>query len=137
MKSCFLLRAAVGLTAAAALPAAAFAQVGWTPASEVVGQPIQVTANGTTNTVYLDPGGQLRIMTPGGNTVPGTWTAANGQLCLSVGGPQECVPYAAPFQAGTPETLASSCGASETWLAQNTNQPPAPPTQGEKGERGR
>jgi hypothetical protein len=137
MKSCFLLRAAVGLTAAAALPAAAFAQVGWTPASEVVGQPIQVTTNGTTNTVYLDPGGQLRIMTPGGNTVPGTWTAANGQLCLSVGGPQECVPYAAPFQAGTPETLASSCGASETWLAQNTNQPPAPPSQGQKGERGR
>jgi hypothetical protein len=137
MKSCFLLRAAVGLTAATALPAAAFAQVGWTPASEVVGQPIQVTTNGTTNTVYLDPGGQLRIMTPGGNTVPGTWTAANGQLCLSVGGPQECVPYAAPFQAGTPETLASSCGASETWLAQNTNQPPAPPAQGEKGERGR
>src|SRR5690348_17856607 len=134
MKSWYLARTVFGLTIAMTA-GAAFAQA-WTPGSEVVGQPIQVTTNGVTNTVYLDPGGQLRIMTPGGNTVPGTWTAANGQLCLAVGGPQECVPYAAPFQAGTPETLASSCGASETWLAQNTNQPPAPPTQGEKGERG-
>ena len=75
------------------LPAAAMAQAGWAPGSEVVGQPIQVTTNGVTNIVYLDPGGQLRIMTPGGNTVPGTWTAANGQLCLGTGGVQECVPY--------------------------------------------
>jgi len=130
MKS-FIVRAAVGMTAVVMLPAAAFAQA---TGAEVVGQPIQVTTNGTTNTVYLDPGGQLRIMTPGGNTVPGTWTAANGQLCLGVGGAQECVPYTAPFQAGTPQTLTSSCGATETWLAQSTNQPP---TQGQRGERGR
>jgi hypothetical protein len=131
MKSCFLLRAAAGLVAL--VPAAALAQA---TGAEVVGQPIRVTTNGTTNTVYLDPGGQLRIMTPGGNTVPGTWTAANGQLCLGVAGAQECVPYAAPFQAGAPQTLTSSCGATETWLAQATNQPP-PPTQGQRGERGR
>jgi hypothetical protein len=31
-------------------------------------------------------------------------------------------------------TVTSSCGSTETWLAQNTNQPPA---QGQKGERGR
>ena len=130
MKS-FIVRAAVGMTAVVMLPAAAFAQA---TGAEVVGQPIQVTTNGTTNTVYLDAGGQLRIMTPGGNTVPGTWTAANGQLCLGVGGAQECVPYTAPFQAGTPQTLTSSCGATETWLAQSTNQPP---TQGQRGERGR
>ena len=116
------------------LPAAAFAQAGWTPGAEVVGQPILVTTNGTTNTVYLDPGGQLRITTPNGNTVPGTWTAANGQLCLGVGGAQECVPYAGPFQQGAPQTLTSSCGATETWLAQATNQPPS---QGQRGERGR
>jgi hypothetical protein len=133
MKSCFLLRAAAGLTVAL-VPAAALAQA---TGAEVVGQPIQVTTNGTTNTVYLDPGGQLRIMTPGGNTVPGTWTAANGQLCLGVAGAQECVPYAAPFQAGAPQTLTSSCGATETWLAQSTNQPAQPATQGERGERGR
>lgn len=132
MKSNYLVRAAIGLTAAA-LPAAAFAQ-NWVPASEVIGQPIQVTTNGVTNTVYLDAAGQLRIITPGGNTVPGTWTAANGQLCLGVGGAQECVPYTSPFAAGQPETVTSSCGAAETWLAQSTNQPP---TQGQKGERGR
>ncbi|MGE5564169.1 MAG: hypothetical protein ACM3ZV_12825 [Bacillota bacterium] len=130
MKSLFL-RAAFGLAAAASLPAAAFAQA---TGAEIVGQPIQVTTNGTTNTVYLDPGGQLRIMTPNGNTVPGTWTAANGQLCLGANGAQECVPYNAPFQAGLPQTLTSSCGATETWLAQATNQPP---TQGQRGERGR
>lgn len=130
MKS-ILVRAAVGLTIAA-LPAAAFAQ--WMPGTEIVGQPVMVTTNGVTNTVYLDPGGQLRIMTPAGNTVPGTWTAANGQLCLGVGGAQECVPYAAPFQPAQPVTLTSSCGATETWLAQATNMPPA---QGQRGERGR
>ena len=133
MKSSFLMRAAVGVTTAMLLPAAAFAQA---TGAEIVGQPIQVTTNGTTNTVYLDPGGQARIMTPGGNTVPGTWTAANGQLCLGANGAQECVPYAAPFMAGAPQTLTSSCGATETWLAQATNQP-APPPPAPQGERGR
>lgn len=140
MNSCFLVRAGFGVIVAGMLPAAAFAQAGWTPGAEVVGQPIQVTTNGTTNTVYLDPGGALRIVTPGGRTVPGTWTAANGQLCISAGGPQECVPYAAPFQAAAPQTLTSSCGATETWLAQAINQappPPPPPAQGQRGERGR
>jgi hypothetical protein len=135
MKSSYLVRVAVGLTVGAMLPAAAMAQA---MGAEVVGQPIQVTTNGTTNTVYLDPGGQLRIVTPGGNTVPGTWTAANGQLCLGAGGAQECVPYASPFPAGQPLTLTSTCGATETWLAQSTNAPPPPPpAQGERGERGR
>lgn len=135
MKS-FLVRAAVGAFTAAMFPVAAMAQPAWSPGSEVVGQPIQVTTNGVTNTVYLDPGGQVRILTPGGNTVPGTWTAANGQLCLGVAGSQECVPYASPFQAGAPVTLTSSCGASESWLAESTNAPP-PPAQGQRGERGR
>ena len=134
MKSSFLRRASIGLAAGAMLPAAAMAQP-WAPGAEVIGQPIQVTTNGVTNTVYLDPGGQLRILTPGGNTVTGNWTAANGQLCLAVGGGQECVPYASPFQAGQPLTMTSSCGASETWLAESTNAPP--PAQGERGERGR
>ena len=134
MKSRFYVRAAIGLTVGVLLPAGAMAQP-WTPGSEVVGQPIQVTTNGVTNTVYLDAGGQ-RILTPGGNTVPGTWSAANGQLCLASGGAQECVPYAGPFQAGAPMAMTSSCGANETWLAQSTNGPP-PPAQGERGERGR
>ena len=133
MKS-ILLKAAVGLVAGATLPAAAMAQLA--PAAEVIGQPIQVTTNGVVNTVYLDPGGQLRILTPGGRTVPGTWTAANGQLCISAAGPQECVPYNGPFQAGAPMTLTSSCGANETWLAQSVNAPPPPPSR-QRGERGR
>lgn len=135
MGSRFVARVAVGLTLVAAFPGIALAQAGWTPGAEVVGQPIQVTTNGVTNTVTLSPGGQASIASPGGRVVNGTWTAANGQLCLGNGMAQECVPYAGPFQAGQPMTLTSSCGATETWLAQSTNQPP--PTQGQRGERGR
>lgn len=129
MKIGFVARAAVALVTATALPGVAFAQ----DASEIIGQPIQVTTNGTTNTLYFDQGGSLRIVTPGGNTVPGTWTAGNGQLCLGANGAQECVPYNGPFQPQQPQTLTSSCNSTSTWLAQNTNQP----SQGNKGERGR
>ena len=129
-----LLSVSLGIVAAAGLPAAALAQ-SWTPGSEIVGQSVQVTTNGVTNTVYLDAGGSARIVTPGGNTVPGTWTAASGQLCLNNGAAQECWPYAAPFQAGQPVTLTSSCNSSSTWLAAATNAPPPPP--GQRGERGR
>jgi hypothetical protein len=130
MKLRFAAGAALGLMSAVALPASAFAQDG----SEVIGQPLQVTTNGVTNTVYLDPGGTARIVTPGGNTVPGNWNIANGQLCLSAAGAQECWPYAAPFRAGQPLTLASSCNQSSTWLAQATNVPPPPVSQGERGK---
>ena len=133
MKSGFVVRAALGLTIMTAMPTMALAQVAWVPGAEIVGQPIQVTTNGVTNTVYLDQGGSARVVTPGGNTVPGSWTAANGQLCLSNGAVQECWPYAGPFQAGQPLTLTSSCNSSSTWLAQATNQA----TQGQRGERGR
>jgi hypothetical protein len=124
-------RAAAGLTLMTALPGAAFAQA----ATEIIGQPIQVTTNGVTNTVYLDAGGTARIMTPGGNTVPGTWTAANSQLCLSNGSAQECWPYTAPFQAGQAVTLTSSCNSTSSWLAAATNGPPPPA--GQRGERGK
>lgn len=132
MKSGFVVRVGVGLATMMALPTAAYAQ--WVPGSEVVGQSLQVTTNGTTNTVYLDPGGAARIVTPGGNVIAGTWTAANGQLCLGTGAAQECFPYASPFQAGQPLTLTSSCGQTSTWLASGTN---APPTQAPGAERGR
>ena len=130
MKSGFVARVSVGLATLMALPTAAFAQTG----AEVVGQSLQVTTNGVTNTVYLDPGGAARIVTPGGNVVPGTWTAANGQLCLGTGAAQECFPYTSPFQAGQPLTLTSSCGQTSTWLASATN---APPSQAPGAERGR
>ena len=122
----------LGMAAAVALSGAALAQA-WTPGSEIVGQSLQVTTNGVTNTVYLDAGGAARIVTPGGHTVPGTWTAANGQMCLSNGTAQECWPYAAPFQAGQPVTLTSSCSATSTWLASATNTPPPPRAKGERG----
>jgi len=115
-----------------ALPSAAVAQA-WSPGAEIIGQPIQVTTNGVTNTVYLDAGGSARIVTPGGNTVPGSWITANGQLCLNNGTAQECWPYAAPFQAGQPITLTSSCNATSTWLASATNAPPPPATKAERG----
>jgi len=67
----------------------------WVPGSEITGQSVQVETNGVTNTVYFDPGGAARIQTPAGNTVPGTWAAANGQLCLTTDAAQECWPYAA------------------------------------------
>jgi hypothetical protein len=122
-------RAGVGLATMVAVPGVALAQT----AAEVMGQPIQVTTNGVTNTVYLDAGGSARIVTPGGNTVPATWSAANRQLCLSTGAAQECFPYNSPFQAGLPMTLTSSCNQTSTWLASATN---APPMQGQRGERG-
>ena len=122
------------LAGAAALIAPASALAQWTPGSEIVGQPLEVTTNGVTNTIVLNPGGQAQITTPGGNVVPATWSAANGQLCLSTGTAQECWSYTSAFQPGQPMTLTSSCGSS-SWLAGSTNMPPPPP-QSPGGERG-
>ena len=126
-------RAVVG-TLMLAAPAAGLTQTGWVPGSEITGQSVQIETNGVTNTVFFDPGGVARIQTPGGNLVPGTWTAAGGQLCLTTGAAQECWPYAQPFQAGQQLTLTSSCNAASRWTALGTNQS-APMQQG-AGERG-
>ena len=131
MNSVYLVRAASAAALIIAVPGVALAQA--VPGSEIVGQPVTVTTNGVSNTVYLDPGGTARIMTPGGNTVAGTWSAANGQLCLSTGAAQECWPYASAFQAGQPVTLTSSCNQASTWLASSTNAPPPARTGGERG----
>jgi hypothetical protein len=133
MKNRFVARAAAAIAIAAVAPGIAFAQGAWTPGSEIVGQPIQVTTNGVTNTIYFDAGGAARMVTPGGSTIPATWTASGGQLCLNNGAAQECWPYNGPFQPNQPQTLTSSCSSTSTWLAQATNQP----SQGVKGERGR
>jgi len=129
----FYVRSFSALIALAASSGNALAQAGWTPGSEVIGQPIQVTTNGVSNTVYLDAGGTARLVTPGRHAIAGSWTAAGGQLCVNNGTAQECWPYASPFQAGAPVTLTSSCHATSTWLASAINTPPPV----ERGERGR
>ena len=84
MNSWFGARAAAVAVIAMAVPGVAFAQVGWAPGSEIVGQPIQVTTNGVTNTVYLDQGGAARIDDPGrqyrpGHVERGQWPAVPQQ----------------------------------------------------------
>ena len=133
MTTCFAVRIAALVAGVTSAQGIAYAQTGWAPGSEIVGQPIKVTTNGVTNTVYLDPGGTARIMTPAGNAVPATWTAADGQLCMTKTGARECWPYSGPFHAGTPVTLTSSCNATSTWLAESPTAPPHV----ERGERGR
>ena len=117
------------------VPTAAMAQQAWVPGTEITGQSVQVQTNGVTNTIVLNPGGQAQITTPGGNVVPATWSAANGQLCLNTGAAQECWAYTSAFQPGQPMTLTSSCGSS-SWLAGSTNMPPPPPPPAAGGERG-
>lgn len=117
-------------------PATAFAQQ-WVPGSEITGQTVQVQTNGITNNVYFGPGGQATITTPGGNVANASWTNNNGQLCLHTALARECWAYQAPFQAGQPVTLLSSCNSSSQWLANSINQlPPPPPVQQSAGERG-
>lgn len=130
--SCILVGAAVLIA-----PAAAAAQQ-WVPGSEVVGQTVQVTTNGVTNTVHFAPGGAAHITTPGGRVVNASWTASNGQLCLLTGAAQECWPYQTAFQAGQPVTLTSTCNSSSHWLANAVNPPPPPPppAPSPQGERG-
>ena len=121
--------------ALAAAPAALLAA--WVPGAELVGQSVQVRAGDTTNTVFFDQGGQARIVTAAGRSVPASWTASNGQLCLYSGGGQECWPYSSPFEAGRPAMLTSNCSTASEWLANAVNPvdmaPPQPQTMPERG----
>jgi hypothetical protein len=125
-------RAIVG-TLLLGAPVAGLTQTGWAPGAEITGQSVQVETSGVTNTVFFDPGGVARIQTPGGNVVPGTWTAVDGQLCLSTGAARECWPYTQPFQAGQQITLTSTCNSASRWTALGTNQPPVQQGAGERG----
>lgn len=119
--------------AVAVAPATAVvAQAGWVPGSEIAGQTVQVQTQGVVNTIYFSPDGTAAITTPQGTTVPGNWSAANNQLCLSAAGGQECWPYSQPFQPGQQVALTSNCQQVTTFMAQSTNQP----TQQPAGERG-
>ena len=128
MRSSYIALSVCGLLLAPVT--AAIAQGAWAPGSELVGHSAQVATNNVVNTVYFDPGGAARIVSPRGTTVPATWSAANGSLCLNTGGAQECWPYARPFQAGQPTTLTSNCQSVSTWTAMSTNEAQA------RGQRG-
>ena len=123
-----LLAYSVFALAAGGLTSAAIAQ--GAPGSEIVGQSIQVTTNGVTNTIYFDAGGAARIMSPSGNVVNATWTTTGQQLCLNTGAATECWPYTQAFQAGQTISMTSRCGTS-MWMANAVNQPPQ-----SAGERG-
>ena len=110
----------IAVAALMGMSSVAFAQSN--PMSEVIGQPIQATTNGVTNTLYFDPDGTVRIITPNGNTVAGTWAMQNGNLCVTKGGVTACWPYT-QFVAQQPKTMTSSCNSVTTWVAQNTNGP--------------
>nr|WP_294850417.1 hypothetical protein [uncultured Sphingomonas sp.] len=130
---CLIAAAAIALTAPLG------AQTGWVPGSEIVGQSAQVTTADVTNTVYLDPNGRARIVTPAGRTVPASWTASQQKLCLYSGGASECWPYDAPFQAKKLTALSSSCGGLSEWVMNGVNPqptPPPPPVSNVLGERG-
>jgi len=129
------IRVAAALAMVVVPAAGAVAQMGWVPGSEIVGQTLQVQTNGTSNSVTFNADGTATIMAPNGQAVPATWSAANNQLCLSTGGPQECWPYTQAFMAGSQMALTSNCQQVSTWMASSTNQPPPPPVQ-PMGERG-
>jgi hypothetical protein len=109
------------------------AQTAWVPGSEIYGQTVQVQTNGVVNNITFNPDGTAVIMTPTGTSVPGTWSAAAGQLCLNAMGGQECWPYSQPFQAGQQVALTSNCQQLTTFMPQATNAPPAQQSSGERG----
>ena len=107
--------------------------------SEIVGQPLRVEVNGVTNTVYLNADGSARIVGSANQQVTGSWSAANGNLCLTGGSERECWPYQTAFQQGQPVVLTSDCGSASrfTALATNRRAPVTPPVQVQQaGERG-
>lgn len=100
--------------------------------SEVIGQPISVTTNGVSNTLYFEADGTVRMITPNATSIPGSWAMQGSNLCITKGSATECWPYR-PFQPQQPQSLVSSCNSPSTWTAQSTNG-----SQGQsKGERGR
>ena len=115
-------------------PQAASAQTGWTPGMEITGHAVQVQTNGVTNTVYFDPGGNARIVTPSGSEVQGRWSVENQNLCLSTGaGARECWPYRTAFQTGQAVDLTSSCSVTSRWTPISTQPMPTVQSRGERG----
>lgn len=101
----------------------------WVPGSEITGQQLEVQTNGVTNIIAFEPNGTARISSPtGAKVVDATWTAANGELCLTTANTFDCYPYTYAFQAGQPVDLLSRCAVRSRWLASSVTVP--------AGERG-
>ena len=115
--------------------AGAAAQSPWPTGAEITGHAVRVEAEGVVNTVYFDPGGNARIVSPSGREVPGRWFVENQSLCLETGA-RECWPYQAAFQTGVPVDLTSNCATASRWTALSTEPFGPPPETGRSGERG-
>lgn len=135
MKKMRVFAAACGAVLACAFaPAAASAQGMMPTGAEIIGHSVQVqTQTGTINTIYFEPGGVARIVSPSGTEVQGTWSVANGSLCLGAGTARECFPYQNAFQTGRAVNLTSDCGAASVWTPVSTAPMSPPVTRGERG----
>jgi hypothetical protein len=117
-------RGVASLVCGAVLLAAPLGVAGaqWAPGSELVGQSVQVETNEIVNTIYFDPNGAARIVSPSGLVVvQAAWTTGNAQLCLQTRTGHECWPYQTAFQPGQTVTLVSNCQVSSRWTALSTN----------------
>ncbi|HEV2748054.1 MAG TPA: hypothetical protein VGW34_12245 [Allosphingosinicella sp.] len=136
MNKTFVAVALGGALLAFAPQAAAAQGMGPPTGAEITGHSVQAETNGVVNTIYFDAGGGVRIVSPAGREVQGTWTVENNRLCLATGaGALECWTYQSAFQPGQPVTLTSDCGTSRwTAVSTATMMPPEPPVR--QGERG-
>ncbi|HEX8668252.1 MAG TPA: hypothetical protein VF727_07765 [Allosphingosinicella sp.] len=125
-----------GVVVSCMFATAAFAQAGSQPGAELIGQSASIESGGVTNTVWFDPGGTARIVTPAGMETPAQWYVQNQQICLQSATDRECWPYQAAFQAGQPVTLTSDCGSTTRWTANSTAPMAPPPIERRAGERG-
>ena len=104
--------------------------------SEITGQRVDISVNGSTNAVYFDQGGSARIIAVDGSQVNGTWFVRDGSICLAAAGAEECWAYRSQFQAGQAVVLTSNCGTQATWVPLATTLPPKPVQIQQAGERG-
>ena len=104
--------------------------------SEITGQRVDISVNGSTNAVYFDQGGGARIIAVDGTQVNGRWFVRDGSICLAAQGAEECWVYQTQFEAGQAVVLTSNCGTEATWVPLATTLPPKPVRIQQAGERG-
>lgn len=76
---------------------------------------VVTTAQGAEVLYHFDEGGAYRMTAPDGTVVSGTWTVANGQLCLTPqGGAAGCSAYVGDKNVGDTWTQTASDGSTIT-----------------------